>query len=80
MQTAFCQRKLEVSASKNTLIELTIQGLSETMLPSAAQHWEITNETQNIAEVGLRGQLKSNTKKISSWQKSDKWVALNHDR
>lgn len=49
----FCQlRKQEVSASKNMLmqpkLELTIQGLPETILTSAAQHWEITNETFKI--------------------------------
>lgn len=86
MQTPFCQlRKLQVSASKNMLmqpkLELASQGLSETILTSAAQHWEITWNFQNNPEVGLRGQLKSNSKMmISSWQESDEYVAINHDR
>lgn len=87
MQTAFCQlKKQEVSASKNMLmqpkLELTFQGLPETVLASDTQNLRNNKwNFQNIAKVALRGLLKSNTKKkIPSKQGKDECVAINQDR
>lgn len=86
MQTAFCQlRKQEVSASKGMLIkpkpDLTIQGLPKAMLTSAAQNLERTNETFKILQKWVSENSSSQTqKRFPADRKSDKCVALNHDR
>jgi len=60
-------------------LELTFQGLPETVLASEAQYLRHNNwNFQNIAKVALKGQFKSNTKKKTpSREETDEWVAIN---